>query len=352
MKQGSLVATFDNSSEPISAQVLSYEWLLKEGLRELFDEISPVISFNRDLELYFGDYYFGEENYSESYCRKHDKTFSSPLWIRLKLVNKEIGEISEQDVFMGDFPLLTDNGTFIVRGAERVINSQQIFSPGLYCNVTRDSLRKQTLTVAKLIPESGHSLEIATSRHGWLTAKLGQASRTPFTFLIREMGYKNDEEVIQLFSEVDDNPCRSYTISTIAQEAAIKDRGVKSAIHAHFHNEKSYCLGKIGRYKINRQLGNELPLDTWILTDKDIIEIVKFVMKLNNGKLPLKDVRQLNKWQFYAIGELYQERLLEGFCSMKQIAEERISSIASDQITPLSLIDIKPIVTVSRDLLG
>ncbi len=182
-------------------QLNSFEWFKGEGLRELFDEISPIVSFNRNLELHFGQFWFGEPKYSEQECRERDITFAAPLWVRAQLRNHDTGEISESDVFTGDFPLMTEAGTFIINGAERVVVSQLIRSPGVYFTVDEDRTTGRELCMAKLIPSRGAWLEFETSRRDLISVKVDRKRKLPVTTLLRAIGYSNDDEIFELVPE-------------------------------------------------------------------------------------------------------------------------------------------------------
>ncbi|MCB0199726.1 MAG: DNA-directed RNA polymerase subunit beta, partial [Anaerolineae bacterium] len=199
-------------------QLDSFQWFQEEGLRELLEEISPIISFNRNLELHFNDFWFGEPKYSEQECRERDMTFSVPLTVRVQLRNHDTGEISESDVYMGDFPLMTEAGTFIINGAERVVVSQLIRSPGVYFTVTEDRTSGRELCMAKLIPSRGAWLEFETARRDILSVKVDRKRKLPVTVLLRAIGYASDDEIFKLFEHVDTMPDHPYIAATIDKE--------------------------------------------------------------------------------------------------------------------------------------
>src|SRR5688572_26467619 len=186
-------------------QLRSFDWFKDEGLRELFEEISPIVSFNKNLELHFGDFYFGEPKYPEDECRERDITFAAPLWVKVKLVNRDTGEISEQEVFMGDFPLMTESATFIINGSERVVVSQLIRSPGVYFTVEEDRSTGRDLAGAKLIPSRGAWLEFETSKRDIISVKVDRKRKLPVTILLRAVGFGTDEEIRELFTDTDTN---------------------------------------------------------------------------------------------------------------------------------------------------
>ena len=199
-------------------QINSFEWFKKEGLRELLDEISPIVSFNHNLELHFGKFWFGEPKYPEQECRERDMTFAAPLWVRVQLRNRDTGEVGESDVFTGDFPLMTEAGTFIINGAERVVVSQLIRSPGVYFTVDEDRTTGRELCMAKLIPSRGAWLEFETSRRDLISVKVDRKRKLPVTTLLRAIGYSNDDEIFELFKNVDTVAEHPYLAATIEKE--------------------------------------------------------------------------------------------------------------------------------------
>src|SRR5512146_188328 len=207
----------------IEVQLDSFRWFQAEGLQELLEEISPIVSFNKNLELHFSSepqkgFWFGEPKYSEAECRDRDMTFAAPLWVRVKLVNRETGEIPEQNVFLGDFPLMTENGTFIINGAERVVVSQLIRSPGVYFTVEEDRVTDRRLCYAKLIPNRGAWLEFETSKRDIVSVKVDRKRKLPVTVLLRAIGFGSDESILEAFSEVDNNAEHAYIASSLERD--------------------------------------------------------------------------------------------------------------------------------------
>ncbi|MEZ4719687.1 MAG: DNA-directed RNA polymerase subunit beta, partial [Caldilineaceae bacterium] len=216
-------------------QLRSFEWFKSEGLKELFEEISPIQSFNKNLELHFGDFYFGEPKYPEDECRERDMTFSAPLWVKVKLINKDTGEISEQEVFMGDFPLMTDSATFIINGSERVVVSQLIRSPGVYFTVEEDRSTGRDLAGAKLIPSRGAWLEFESSKRDIISVKVDRKRKLPVTILLRAIGYGSDDEIRDLFKDVDVDIDHPFIESTLERDPTANptdnsEKGVDDAL--------------------------------------------------------------------------------------------------------------------------
>ena len=300
----------------IEVQLNSFKVFCDEGLRELLEEISPIVSFNKNLELHFCDYRFEDTKYPEEECRERDITFASPMWVKVRLVNKETGEIQEQEVFMGDFPIMTRNGTFVINGAERVVVSQLIRSPGVYFTVDEDRATGRSLAFAKLIPNRGAWLEFETSKRDLLSVKVDRKRKLPATVLLRaiqivdldedtlkdvmknpalcvEMGLGTDEQLLSLFEHVDDDAEHAFISATIdkdstknAHEALLEfykklrpgdpptiDNAVNFLISLLFSSRR-YDLSKVGRYKLNRRLQLKVPVEHRILTKADLVQLI------------------------------------------------------------------------------
>ncbi len=357
----------------IKVQLDSYQWFQEEGLRELFDEISPIVSYNKNLELHFGEYRFGEPKYPEAECRERDSTYFAPLHVQVKLVNRETGEIQEQEVFMGDFPQMTDNGTFIYNGAERVVVSQLIRSPGVYFTADEDRQTGRILCNAKLIPNRGAWLEVESSKRDIITVKVDRKRKLPATILLRALGYASDEEILALFAEDDNVPEHQYIATTIEREEPDKRTPDEALLdfyrrlrpvdpptleNAHSHldgllfNPRRYDLGKVGRYKLNRRLELEVPLDHRVLTKEDIVAVIRNVIRINNGVAEGDDIDHLGNRRVKTVGELVQNQLRVGLLRMERVVRERMSIRDPEQVSPLSLINIRPVTAAVREFFG
>lgn len=360
-------------------QLRSFDWFKTEGLRELLDEISPIVSFNKNLELHFGDFYFGEPKYPEDECRERDITFSAPLWVKVKLVNRDTGEISEQEVFMGDFPLMTDSATFVINGSERVVVSQLIRSPGVYFTVEEDRSTGRELAGAKLIPTRGAWLEFETSRRDVVSVKVDRKRKLPVTILLRAIGYGTDDSIRELFADVDtdmDHPFIEATLErdTTANPTDHNEKGVddallefykklrpgdpptldnaKNFVQNLFFVGRRYDMGKVGRYKVNRRLHVDTPQETRILTNEDLVAVIRRIILINNGEGRPDDIDHLGNRRIKTVGELIQNQLRIGLLRMERVVRERMSIRDPDQITPLSLINIRPVVAATREFFG
>ncbi len=360
-------------------QLRSFEWFKTEGLRELFAEISPITSFNKNLELHFGDFYFGEPKYPEDECRERDITFSAPLWVKVKLVNRDTGEISEQEVFMGDFPLMTESATFIINGSERVVVSQLIRSPGVYFTVEEDRTTGRELAGAKVIPSRGAWLEFETSKRDIISVKVDRKRKLPVSILLRAVGFGTDEEIRALFADVDTNLDHPFIESTLERDPTSNptdnsEKGVDDAllefykklrpgdpptldnarnfVQNLFFAARRYDLGRVGRYKLNRRLGLDTSLATRILTMDDLVAVIKRIININNGQGRPDDIDHLGNRRIKTVGELIQNQLRIGLLRMERVVRERMSIRDPEQVTPLSLLNIRPVVAATREFFG
>ena len=363
----------------IEIQLQSFDWFRSKGLKELFEEISPIVSFNKHLELHFGDFRFDEPKHPEEACRERDITFSAPLWVEVKLVNNDTGEISEQEVFMGDFPLMTDSGTFIVNGSERVVVSQLIRSPGVYFTIEEDRSTGRDLTGTKLIPSRGAWLEFETSKRDIISVKVDRKRKLPVTILLRAIGFGTDEEIRSLFAGVDDDEDHAFIEATLERDPTAnptddRQKGIDDALLEFYKklrpgdpptldnarnflqnllfSSRRYDLGRVGRYKLNRKLELETELTTRILTNKDIVAVVRRIIDINNGREVADDIDHLGNRRIKTVGELIQYQLRIGLLRMERVVRERMSIREPEQVTPLSLINIRPVVAATREFFG
>jgi len=363
----------------IEIQLQSFDWFRSKGLKELFEEISPIVSFNKHLELHFGDFRFDEPKHPEEACRERDITFSAPLWVEVKLVNNDTGEISEQEVFMGDFPLMTDSGTFIVNGSERVVVSQLIRSPGVYFTIEEDRSTGRDLTGTKLIPSRGAWLEFETSKRDIISVKVDRKRKLPVTILLRAIGFGTDEEIRSLFAGVDDDEDHAFIEATLERDPTAnptddRQKGIDDALLEFYKklrpgdpptldnarnflqnllfSSRRYDLGRVGRYKLNRKLELETELTTRILTNEDIVAVVRRIIDINNGREVADDIDHLGNRRIKTVGELIQYQLRIGLLRMERVVRERMSIREPEQVTPLSLINIRPVVAATREFFG
>ncbi|MEX1019693.1 MAG: DNA-directed RNA polymerase subunit beta [Litorilinea sp.] len=360
-------------------QLRSFEWFKDEGLRDLFEEISPIVSFNKNLELQFGDFRFGEPKYPEEECRERDITFSAPLWVNVKLINKDTGEISEQEVFMGDFPLMTEAATFIINGSERVVVSQLIRSPGVYFTAEEDRATGRELAGAKLIPSRGAWLEFESSKRDIISVKVDRKRKLPVTILLRAVGFGTDDEIREAFADVDTNVDHPFIDATLERDVTSNptdssEKGVddallefykklrpgdpptldnaKNFLQNLFFSSRRYDLGRVGRYKLNRRLGLDTSLNTRILTNEDLVAVIKRIININNGSFRADDIDHLGNRRIKTVGELIQNQIRIGLLRMERVVRERMSIRDPEQMTPLGLINIRPVVASTREFFG
>lgn len=350
----------------------SFNWFIRDGLKELFQEISPVGDLTgKNLELYFTDYYLDEPKYSEEEARRMDTTYEAALRVKLRLVNKETGEIKESEVFLGDIPLMSQAGTFIINGVERVVVSQLVRSSGVL--FTRELGGKHGLYGAKIIPERGAWLEVETSRKGVITLKIDRKRKTTVTALLRAYGIGSDQELIDLFSDVDTDPKVSYIKETIAkdpsksQDSALLEiykkmrpgdlatvENARSLFESTFTSFRRYNLGRVGRYKLNLRLGVQVPNDTVnrILSKDDVVAIVREVIKLNNNGGAADDVDHLKNRRVRGVGELMCGRFRTGLIRVERIIKDKMSTLEIGSMTPAQLINARPITAIMQEFFG
>jgi DNA-directed RNA polymerase subunit beta len=361
----------------IELQLESFSWFIENGLRDLLDEISPIQDFTgRVMELRFKDYEFEEPKYSELECRTRDLTFSKPLYVWVELLIKETGEIQRQRVYMGDFPFMTDQGTFIINGAERVVVSQLVRSPGVYYTSVDDPATGRALFNAKVIPNRGAWLEFETAAKGQLYVKVDRKRKLEATKLLRAVGYESNDEMAALFAQIDTGD-PGYIASTLDKDST-STRGealievykklrpgdpptgdnAEKLVESLFFNFRRYDLGRVGRYKLNKKLspvaermGIRLPTERTI-SREDIAAIVGHLIELNRDQGLADDIDHLGNRRIRANGELIQNAFRVGLLRMERVVRERMSIQEADKATPNALINIRPVVAAMKEFFG
>ena len=357
----------------IEIQKDSYNWFLKEGLAELFDEINPVADFiGRDLELYLEDYYLDEPKFSEIESREKNITYEAPLRVKTRLLNKKTNHAVNQEVFLGDFPLMTDKGTFIINGIERVVVSQLIRSAGVM--FTAEFIKGKKCYGAKIIPNRGAWLEIETDPSKVLWVRIDRKRKVAVTSLLRAFGYETDEEIIKTFQDVDlvkSDDEKTFMEATIEKDAAKNEAeglqevyrrirpgdlasvdNARQLIHSMFFRFDRYDFGRVGRYKLNRRFDLDLPSNKKefrILRQEDLVLIIKEVIRLNITKEPEDDIDHLGNRRVRAIGGLIQNRFRVGLARMERIIKDRMSTSDIATLTPSKLINARPVIGVVRE---
>lgn len=356
----------------IEIQLDSYNWFLKEGLAELFDEISPITDFNnRDLELYFEDYYLDKPKFNEIESREKNITYEAPLRVKTALANKKTGQTIRQEVFLGDFPLMTDKGTFIVNGIERVVVSQLIRSAGVM--FTAEFVKGKKYYGAKIIPNRGAWLEIETDVNKVLWVRIDRKRKVAVTSLLRAFGYATDEEIIALFKDIDtskDKEDIGYIEATIQKDLAKNEAeglqevyrrirpgdlasvdNARQLIHNMFFRFDRYDFGRVGRYKLNRRFGIDVPnkKENRVLRQEDLVLIIKEVIRLNITKEPEDDIDHLGNRRVRAIGGLIQNRFRVGLARMERIIKDKMSTSDISSLSPNKLINARPVIGVVKE---
>jgi DNA-directed RNA polymerase subunit beta len=357
----------------IKVQLDSFRWFQEEGLKQLLDEVSPIKDFTGNrLEISFIGYEFREPRHSEAECRQRDLTYSAPLNIKTRLLVKATGEIKEQDLFFGDLPLMTTKGTFITGGAERVVVSQLLRSPGVYLMTEEDPASGRKLCQAKLIPSHGAWLEFETSHPDVISVKINGKRKVPATTMLRAIGYSSDEELLSLFTNEDTNLEHQYIRATIDREPQVRDRkealisiyhklrpgdppnieNARRLIDNMFFNSLHYDLGQVGRYKLNKRLGLDIPETERTLTKEDMVEIIRHIIMVNNGTDSRDDIDHLGNRRVRTVGELVQNQFRIGLMRLERVAKERMSTMPVEAVTPSALVNIRPVVAAIREFFG
>jgi DNA-directed RNA polymerase subunit beta len=380
----------------IDIQKASFKWFLEEGLRETIDDISPIEDYTGTLAIEFGEYEFGDPPVSIQECREKDLTYQAPLSMTVRFVNKETGEIREQRVFMGDFPMMTEFGTFIINGTERVIVTQLVRSPGAYLMEPKDAA-KQVFT-ANLMPSRGSWLELEIDKKGVVYARIDRKRKLPITTLLRALpdedpstGFKLDTSSNEAILKLFDNSI--YIVNTIEKDPATREdealievfkkqrpgepptvENARNLLNALFFDPKRYDLTKVGRYKLNQRLGVDVPEGTRVLTTQDILALVQKLVELPSKLGVPEDSKdyaadaitlsrdpirgELDEYEHFGnrrlrtVGELIQEAFRVGLYRMERVVRERMTTEDVDTITPQTIINIRPVVAALKEFFG
>ena len=357
--------------ELIEIQTNSYKWFLDTGLKELFKELSPIVDISdKGLELFFDDYYLDEPKFDEVTCKEKNITFEVPLRAKVSLNNTKTKKRETQEIFLGDFPLMTERGTFIINGIERVIVSQIIRSAGVF--FTSNYLREKNRVFygAKIIPNRGAWLEFETDGNNVIWVKIDRKRKVAATSLLKAFGMATDEDIRAKFKDIDTNPDIKYIDATLAKDAATdQDSGLievykrirpgdlatadnaKSLIFAMFFLFERYDFGNVGRYKMNQRFSTSYPLDDENRTLKveDIVNVLREIIRLNNTQELADDIDHLGNRRIRAIGELIQNKFRIGLARMERIVKDRMSTMDPTTLTPSKLINARPVIGVVRE---
>ncbi|CAA9465242.1 MAG: DNA-directed RNA polymerase beta subunit [uncultured Solirubrobacteraceae bacterium] len=379
----------------IDIQRKSFDWLVDTengGLRETIDDISPIEDYTGNLAVQFGPFQFDDPVASLEECREKDLTYARPLTVTVGFINRETGEIREQSVFMGDFPWMTDRGTFIINGTERVVVTQLVRSPGAYLMEPKDADKQ--LFVANLMPARGSWMELEIDKKGKVFVRIDRKRKLPVTVLLRAMGYESDQEILDLFdnSLYIRNTVEADTEVTRTTEGALielfkKQRpgeppsvdAARNLLDQLFFDPKRYDLTRVGRYKLNKRLDLDLDLDTRVLTHDDILQLVRKLVALPKklgmpeelGDVEVKDFAaealawsheavadEVDEYEHFGnrrlrtVGELIQEAFRIGLYRMERVVRERLTTEDADTITPQTIINIRPVVAALKEFFG
>ncbi len=385
----------------IDIQLDSFQNFIDDSLAELFDEISPIESFNGDLRLYFPcdrpevegfdlKYWFGEPKYNVEECVERDMSYAAPLNVRVMLYSTDQDQPIVQEIFMGDFPLMTPSGTFIINGTERVVVSQLIRSPGAYFEIEEERTTGRPLAMGKLIPDRGAWMEFETRKTDYLTIKFNRKRTIPITLFLRALaaiddGLSNpllkegsDAEILALFEDIDTNGEHLFIQGSIDQEPpwdpgkSLPQQALiefykrmrpgdpptldnaRQYLEEQLFDSRRYDLAAVGRYKLNKRLGLDgiVPLKHRTITQQDIVRLVRRMILINNGLEGPDDIDHLGNRRIKTVGELLQAKLRVGLRRMERVVRERMSIRESDKLTPVSLINIRPVVASIREFFG
>jgi len=380
----------------IDIQRRSFERLTdtKDGmLRETIDDVSPITDYTGNLGIVFGDFRFDEPQHPIEECREKDITYSRPLNVEVEFQNRETGEIRQQTVFMGDFPWMTDRGTFIINGTERVVVTQLVRSPGAYVMAPKD--REKQVFIANLMPARGSWLELEIDKKGKVFARIDRKRKLPVTVLLRAMGFVTDEQLLELFDgsiyirntiEADTDPTKTEEgalIELFKKQRPGEPPSVEAAtalLEQLFFDPKRYDLTAVGRYKLNARLDLDIKPETRTLTKDDIVALIKELVSLpkllgvpeeideenpikdyaaealSYGREPVAD--HLDEYEHFGnrrlrtVGELIQEAFRIGLYRMERVVRERLTTEDADAITPQTIINIRPVVAAMKEFFG
>jgi DNA-directed RNA polymerase subunit beta len=379
MPKRELLKSFANLRETleipdlIQVQLNSFRWFQEEGLKELFEEISPIQDYtNTRLELHFVDYEFREPQHSIPECLERGLTYSSPIYVTARLVIKETGEFSQQELFFSDFPLMTDSGTFVIAGVERVVVNQLTRFPGVYFTLDRDASSGRELGFAKLVAEHGAWLDFDTSNRDVISVKVSGKRKIPVTTLLRAIGYERDEELFSLFQDVDNAPEHAFIRSTMDRDPLIRSKAdalfdiyrklssgeapslgsAQALLNNFLFNPRRYSLGKVGRYKLNKKLGLNVAGDCTSLTPEDLVQIVRRIVAVNIGREAPDDIDHLGNRRAQAVGFLIQKQFRIGLLRLERAIKERMSILGPEAATAIALINIRPVAVAIREFFG
>ena len=387
----------------IQSQIDSYNWLKFDGLQEVYQEISPIADYtSKKYELHFLEHCFRDAKYSPQESKEREITFSQPLYVKTRLVMKDTGEIKEQEIFMGDIPMMTPNGTFIINGAERVVVSQLVRSPGIYFVYEKNIASDRNLCFAKLIPSRGAWLEFETSMKDIISVKVDRKRKVSATTFLRALGVSNDDEMMAMFADVDTDENHKYMQSTLDKDPVIEPKELnfkdddlrtlwewlrpeheydvneakriasaqiefyrrlrpgeppslensRNLIRNLFFAARRYDLGRVGRFKLNRRLDQTDNADLTTLTLHDVVAVIRTMVRINQGVGKPDDIDHLGNRRVRAVGELVQNQVRVGLLRMERMVKEKMTLVDPETAAPQGLVNIRPVVAAVREFFG
>ena len=367
----------------LAVQYESFQWFIEEGLKEIFEGISPIEDFTGELALELTDHRFGDPPRTLEECKERDAHFSRPLFVTARFVNRKTGEIKEQQVFLGDFPIMTENGVFIINGTERVVVSQLVRSPGVYFDSTPDKTSDREIFTTKLIPGRGAWLEFDTDKRDTIGVRVDRKRRQYVSAFLRALGIaETDEEILELFNGAESIRNTLARDTAADKEEALLDlyrklrpgepttvESARGLIQTLFKNPKRYDLTRVGRYKMNQKFGWPVPADynpeeQGLLTDDDILDSIRYLVHLHAGartfvtsagtEVPVQtdDIDHFGNRRIRTVGELIQNQVRVGLTRLERVVRERMTTQDPESITPQSLINIRPVVSAINEFFG
>ncbi len=352
----------------IAIQTDSFKWFMDEGITEAFNDVCPIESATKDMYVELGAHKFGDPKYTVDECKEKDVSYQAPLFANIRFVNRETGEIKEQEVFMGDFPLMTPRGTFIINGTERVVVSQLVRSPGVYFSSERDKTSDRTIFGAKVIPSRGAWLEFETDKRDILSVRIDRKRKQPATLLLRALGIaETREEIVEVLGgsemvlrTLDRDPATTKDEALIELYKRFRPGepptidSARTLLDGLFFNPQRYDLAKVGRYKANKKLGFPSDFDSSTLTEEDIIATMRYIVALHEGEegFAVDDIDHFGNRRIRTVGELIQNQFRIGLSRMERVVRERMSMQEPEEITPQSLVNIRPIVAAIKEFFG
>jgi len=351
----------------------------RSGLEEIFDEISPIEDFSGSMSLSFRDHRFEEQKYSIEECREKDMTYSAPLFVTAEFINNNTGEIKSQTVFMGDFPLMTDRGTFIINGTERVVVSQLVRSPGVYFERALDKTSDKDIFTAKVIPSRGAWLEFEIDKRDTVGVRVDRKRKQSVTVLLKALGW-TEAQILEEFGDYESMRLTLEKDHTADQDEALLDiyrklrpgepptkEAAQTLLDNLYFNPKRYDLAKVGRYKINKKLGLDAPLSETVLGVDDIVATIRYLVALHAGeetmpvvrrgereelRVEVDDIDHFGNRRLRTVGELIQNQVRTGLSRMERVVRERMTTQDVEAITPQTLINIRPVVAAIKEFFG